>query len=219
MNRAPRQGQKAFSLLELLVAMTLLSMLVIALITGLRMATRSWETGTVSNHETAQMLIVTALLRHLVASTRAVPTTRASILDATGGAGFEGDSEALRFVSTLPIHAAPSGAYETVLSRRETELVLKRSPLTIESFSDSPVDETVLLDDVVSFEVAYFGQEKHRDEAHWKTHWTTDDPLPQLLRIDIETQRRGQWPSLLVAVPARTVLKPRASFTVLGEAS
>ena len=69
--RRQRGGERGFTLLELLVAITLLGLLMAALLGGLRLGARVWETGEARLDASARVQIVQDFLRQRI--TEALP--------------------------------------------------------------------------------------------------------------------------------------------------
>ena len=94
---------RGFTLLELLVAITLLGVLMAALFGALRLGARVWETGEARLDDSARVQVVQDFLRRRLGQT--MPLTE--VTDDPHAAGellFAGEPDRLRFVGLLPEH-------------------------------------------------------------------------------------------------------------------
>ena len=88
-----------FTLLELLVAMTLLGLLMMALFGGLQLGARVWEVSERALDDEGRTLAVRRFLHDRLE--QAFPV-RHRHTEGSGGIIFSGDRTTLRFVSTMP---------------------------------------------------------------------------------------------------------------------
>jgi general secretion pathway protein J len=201
--------QHGFTLLELLVAITLLGVLMAALFGALRLGARVWETGAARLDATARVQVVQDFLRQQLGQT--VPLTE--ITDDPGASGvllFAGASDGLRFVSLLPEHLGAGASLMELALRQPAragepgDLVLRMRPL--DPSSDGPVpaeiEERVLIERIASLEVAYFGAGRADAAPVWWQEWQDQRSLPALVRMRVGfPQGDGRrWPELIVGL-------------------
>jgi general secretion pathway protein J len=97
-------GCGGFTLVELLVAMTLLGLIFVALFGGLRFGTRVWETGNAQSERIAEVEIAQSLLRRLL--------RQAFVPDAAEGVGtVRGEADRLAFTAPAPSRFLLGGIY------------------------------------------------------------------------------------------------------------
>lgn len=194
--------QEGLTLLELLISMTLMSLILILLFGGLRLANRSWDAGQARAEETTEVRLVTRLLRRTLR--QLVPT----IVQDTMGAhlAFEGMGQSLTFTAPLPAHLGPGGLYVITLSLNESgdagQLRLVAHPYRPESNSDAagPGTETVVLvEGVQEGAFTYFGSPDPTQPPAWSDRWDSPLRLPQLVRLRLTTGSLA-WPELTVAL-------------------
>lgn len=101
-----------FTLLELLVVITILGMIVLALNGGVRFAGQAWLMQERRSAESGDLDSVQAVIRNLI----------------TSGRSFEGNGASLRFISPLPEALARGGLYEVDLHTAGDRLVLDWKP-------------------------------------------------------------------------------------------
>jgi general secretion pathway protein J len=175
--------ERGFTLLELLVAVTLLGVLMAALFGALRLGARVWETGEARLDATARVQVVQDFLRRQLGQTMPL----IEVTDdprASGRLLFEGDEERLRFVSLLPEHlGAGAGLMELGLSEPAQvgapgNLVIRWRPLDRTGEADTPADEWILIEDIESLEITYFGGALAEAKPTWWQEWQRQRSLP-----------------------------------------
>jgi general secretion pathway protein J len=204
---APARGHDSsagFTLLELLVAITLLGLLMAALFGGLRLGARAWEHSEERVDEVARLQVVENFLRDRLA--QAYPL----VIEDPGGPArlaFEGHPDALRFMTLLPEQLG-TGFAEFVITvvdhgdGRDLVVQWRRvddpsNPL--ESTEEEPQTK-VLLERIEALELAYYGALDRGARASWQEQWLEAQALPDLVRVRITFGQddRRRWPDLIV---------------------
>lgn len=207
MTGAARPGHPSagFTLLELLIAITLLGLLMAALFGGLRLGARAWERGEERLDESGRLQVVQNFLRDRLAA--AYPLS-ADDQDGRPRLAFEGTDEALRFVTLMPEYLG-TGFAEFTLAVADHEgardLVVRwRRFADLEDANDAGDDEPqtkVLLEGIETLEVAYYGAQRRGEPVTWHDQWQdVGVDLPRLVRLRVvffENDRR-HWPDLIV---------------------
>lgn len=207
MSRARSAGAHGFTLVELLVALTLLGLLMVALFGGLQLGARAWETTGERLDDSARLQLVQDFLRTRMS--QAYPLEIAGEAGAPGLA-FSGAPDRLAFVTVLPQHLAP-GLHLLTLALVERDdrvhLLLTWRPLApedeaeIEAEGEAAAGERILLRDVTGLELAYFGAPGARAPPAWYSFWDAAVlRLPELirLRVTFPAGDRRHWPDLVV---------------------
>jgi general secretion pathway protein J len=200
--------QAGFTLLELLVAITLLGALMAALFGALRLGTRVWETGEAQLDASARVQIVQDFLRQQLGQT--VPMIDLAENGRRADSMlFAGDGSTLRFVSMLPEHLG-AGARLLELARREHErgggpadMVIRIETLDLTGDGDATDDEErVLIEGIESLEIGYFGSANPGTAAVWWQQWQGQRDLPRLIRVRVgfPPGDRRVWPELIIAL-------------------
>jgi general secretion pathway protein J len=204
MNGAPKAA-RGFTLLELLIAMTLLGLLAGLLFGGLNFGIRVWEKGDTELEKMAELQIAQGLIRRLI--------SRALLSDLAEGedddaATFEGTADALRFVGPAPAQSLPGGIYRLSIRADDvsgkSRLVMSwwlLDPNEREPRAAEDENVVVLVENIMDVSFAFFGAADEDADSRWRDRWEDMPGLPLLVRIDVtfpEGDRRI-WPELVVA--------------------
>ena len=212
-----RSGNQAgFTLLELLVALTLLSLVFVALFGELRFATRAWDAADAKQDRNSELLSVHSFLRQRFQQIRVAAVEPGP--DATDSTVvFDGSSRSMNFLATMPANISDGGFYEISLSSEigqdGTNLFISWRPFDPDgttNVADSPDNSRVLLRGVREVSFAYFGKTADALAPQWWDIWPSRDAAPSLIRmrVSFEDGDRRVWPELQVAPAfANTVLK------------
>ena len=205
--RKPTQGAAGFTLVELLVALTLFAIMSALLFGGLRFGVRAWEVGGERIDRLAAIEPVQNLLRRQLTQAT-LPYIPVNIRSQGPVSAFVGTSGAMRFIAPLPANAGNSGLYVFSLSAEQaiqaSKLRLSWSiyrPDTLHSESFEPEDGSILLDSVDRVQFSYFGEDGMAQPPQWHESWNGSFGLPQLIRIRIDFPAGDlrRWPDLVVA--------------------
>jgi general secretion pathway protein J len=184
--------EAGFTLLELLISVTLLALLSLVLFGGFRFGTHAWdrsESATAGDNQIrhAQDAISYALARAYPELQTADPKDPHIY--------FDGEPGAVTFLGP-----AGDGSLSVItLSRQNAALTMTVTP----ELARDPRRQTVnrkLLDNVAAFDLAYYGAARPNDPARWYPVWRDTTRLPLLVRIRATLARRGpSWTEMVVA--------------------
>ena len=188
----PRRGDAGFTLLEILVAISVLGVLVVLLTQSVQFGLWAMRLQTEFRDRHGDLEVIDRALRRMVALADPgiypePPTLR-------------GAAHRLSFTTELPLDGAGPGQRADVAIVAETgRLLLRWTPrLHVEAFGTAPAwQETVILDGVERVEFAYRGV---GGPGAWSATWSADR-LPALVRINILFSGRSgrRWPPIVVA--------------------
>jgi general secretion pathway protein J len=179
MSESASHNQRAsgFTLLELLVVITILGLILIALGSGVRFAGQAWQSQ--ERHIARQGALdpVQNVVRGLIAS----------------GTSFEGEGTSLRFVSELPEGLGRGGLYDVELHTEADALMLTWRAHFKGPSADSKSKETALIKNVTNLNFSY-----RVEDSTWRTTIADKTKPPVLIRVTLATQDGRSWPPLVV---------------------
>ncbi|WGS84623.1 prepilin-type N-terminal cleavage/methylation domain-containing protein [Methylomonas sp. MED-D] len=235
MDRPIRNG---FTLIEMLIAMTLLSVIVALLFASLRIAAESWNVGEAKLTEVNQKAVVYQFFRRHLSGIKPVPAPtednessptglRTDAPDAANQTAetlaFEGRPHAIRFVAALPSASARKGLQTfTVDTDPDSSSVIRVSLVPYGQLPDTAAEATVLLNNVEDFELAYYGTNAETDKTAWHEQWINAEQLPLLIKVRIVLRDHSFWPDMIfpVRINARpTLTAPPANAESVDDAN
>ena len=194
----PRQG--GFTLLEMVIAITLLGVMMTLAYGALRVGNRSWSAVAKVHEATEELRVGYRFLRRELG--QALPPRPE--LDESSRPLFEGKARTLSFVAPLPVRAAGSGGpYRFSLgfdeSEEKTRLVLDYQVYSGDDSDHTEAERVVLVEGASSGGFGYFGVVDAGEQAAWHDTWDRTDALPSLVRLNPgRDQESAVWPELVV---------------------
>ena len=196
--------QTGFTLLELLIAMTLMGLVLGLLYGGLRLGARSWDAGEQRAEQINEMQAVYDFIRRQLRQSLEVffNSRQGRVL------AFQGESQRLLIVAPMLQHLGQGGLYfiefDVVQNVDNNALRMRWYPFQPGDLDrrDNDIDmqdaeETILLSDVVDIKWAYFGINSVGEEPDWFDEWDNLLQSPTLIRMSLST-RESVWPDLVV---------------------
>lgn len=193
-----------FTLIEVLIAVSLLSLLAMLLMGGVRFGTRVMESGLQRADQTARLSTTFGFLRDRLE--QAQPLEREPDEKGNTPTIFMGEPSSLTFVGVTPPYLAVGG-YEllTIHAERRNghrELVATWRPFR-ESATTSPAAaarSTVLFDDAETVAFRYFGSTAPDEAPRWHQGWHDQARLPSLVKLTVGLRDGRTRPALVVAL-------------------
>lgn len=193
--------EAGFTLVEVLVALALFSLLVALLFGNVRFGLQAWQIGSVHNESLVRSVASQDLLRRLLGN--AYPM----LLGAAGTdplIDFEGAKDTLSFLSEAPVVTGGAGRFRFKLfqdqRQNQTDFVVSSTPELANPQDASMTTKSLLLADVDHIEFAY-SDGGSKGETTWSSAWGKRSSLPRLVRVRVAF-RSGDtrlWPDLLIA--------------------
>jgi general secretion pathway protein J len=190
------KGANGFTLLELLVAMTVLSLVSLLLLGGLRFGTRAWERGQTASEGVESVQAAQNLLRNLLSGL--YPEWQVDGVG-QGHVLIDGTPQRLVFIAPPPrqLGAGPNQRYE--LGRASNgDLTLSWRPASSHAF-EQPMN-SVLLRGAADVTIDYFGRDPNGMTLNWSSDWSNRTNVPKLIRIRVTFAAKDHtlWPELVV---------------------
>ena len=220
MSRTPIARSGGFTLMELLIALSLLSLIMMLMFGGLRLGSRSWEGIEQRVQRTEEVRLARSFLQRALLQARKLnwehERQRLPL--------FFGSSDQLEFVTPLSSYVGLPGLYVVRIALVDREdrkdLVLQRwlfnpevllgdgeipewqplqSPARLKIPDDGPMGvygTTLLLRNLGELQLSYFGAVQGQKEMSWHQEWNTQPTLPRLVKIGFGDD--SEWPDLIV---------------------
>jgi general secretion pathway protein J len=203
-----------FTLLETILAITLLALMMAMIYAALTVGLRAWDAGDKRVTAASNWRTVEHFLRREMG--QIFPTRWRGV--ATPYVAFEGEATRLRYVTTLNLDAAlqngaTAGLQWAELTLDGDKLMLNRQAFdnqaqnfegllsassTTPSQQTSTIAPVKLMDNITSLSIEYFGTDNDNTEPTWRTEWRDMARLPKLLRLQIETTRGRDVPTMVI---------------------
>jgi len=187
MRSASRQA--GFTLLELLIAITILSLILVALSGGVHFAGSAWRKQEEQIGRQGDINAVQTVLRQLLAS----------------GQGFEGGSQDLKFVGQMPAALARGGLFDIELYSGGEKLFLAWQPHFKGAAIRMPRNETVLLDGMTGFDLAYYLETKG-----WQRTFNDKSKTLGMIAVNARFSDGRSWPALMISPAINLSSKPKS---------
>lgn len=190
---------RGFTLLEVMIALTLLSMIMVATIAAMRTLGNTKTSVAQVTDRVDEIRVLSEFLRNTIGAAMPVVRVGSSAEDFVDGGAygtyFAGDATHVMWVSPLVAGADMGGALVMQLALVEDQLELKWHPYQsdVQAVNWDELESRVLLQSVDEFQVGYlaaYGTE-------WLDLWAGSQRNPVAVRITIQSKER-YWPELVI---------------------
>jgi general secretion pathway protein J len=203
----PIRRSQGFTLLELLIGMTLVGFILSLLFAGLNLGTRSWEAGEQRMVTSSRQAVVVDFIRRAIEQTYPL-RWRVGEEDRLA---FAGEAESLRFVGTVAMHDGASGnhliALDLVDGETGRDLVMRWQLPDPGAPGFEPIEQAepkVLIKAVKEMAFAFFGAQSETEDPAWHDQWLDQKTPPELIRLQLTMENGETWPDIVAAPRART---------------
>lgn len=204
-----QERMAGFTLLELLIAVSLMTALFALMAGTLSFGVTVWDRGESFGGRSTELMIAQRFVRRQLGE--ALPLT----LPGDSGSralAFQGETDVVRFAAGTLAHAGTEGPFLVELRRAQggNGLEFWWRPLQpdLTDFGETKEGESrVLMADAVEAEFSYFGVDERGDFVEWQSTWEDRVELPWLVRVRLRLPRESDrvWPELVVATGAHIV--------------
>jgi len=204
---AVHRRESGMTLIEVLIAVTLLAMLATMIASGTRLTARAWNTAEIRTGDADDLDAIQGFLRRTITAAR---PSFASADPSDGTIVFAGASDRLTVVAPRPGLVDGDGAWMRMTffvapaARSRALLLSWQEDAPPAAGQASP--PMVLLDHVAAVRFRYFGRPTADTPAAWFDSWNGGTSLPELISIDIQRDNaaRPAWPVQIVETRATT---------------
>jgi len=205
---ALRQGLQrisGFTLVELLLVLTLMSMLLALAYGGLRASTRAADKGQAILEDSSRIRMAHQFVRKQL--NQIAPLAFAENEDQSERTVFVGEAGRIRFVAPMPGYLGFGGpqVQELAFVAGENGLSLVLSHALLQGFAEENLYERepiVLVDEIDSGEFSFLTSDEEGNLTGWVTAWEDGSFVPEAVSLDIEFSEDVyiQWPLLTAAL-------------------
>ena len=189
--RPPHSIADGFTLVEVLIALTLSSVLAVLLFSGLHTYVLAANTGYKHLDNLQASARTTAFLRsqlrEMVPLTLSGQRRQRQVL-------FSGNTQRLAYIGNIPSHRSPGGLHHNTLTIDDNGIgaqvtfayqrLLVAEDFTYEAFiAHAPANKRVLFEDLDDASLEYYGAATDDAPAAWSSQWQRVDKLPSLVRL------------------------------------
>ncbi|HET19628.1 MAG TPA: prepilin-type N-terminal cleavage/methylation domain-containing protein [Chromatiales bacterium] len=195
-SRTPARG---FTLIELIIALSLTGVIAALAYGGLHLAARGWDRASQVAMVNDEARVAWGFVRARLAQARPV----LQVIDDEVLVRFEGEPSLLRFVAPPPRQqAAQGGLYVYSLEVADDGLWLDYALYLPDGREISQEPPRLLVKGVDDRRVfSYFGAIRPDDDRRWHTMWDRVDRLPELVRVELHVDGQG-WPAWVMPIRA-----------------
>lgn len=199
-----RKINAGFTLIEVLIAMTLLGVMVVLLFSSMKICADSWQKGEDKITQVNDIAVVYQFFQHHVGTAKPVWN---DFSEDNQDFSFQGKPQELQFVSAFPASAKKSGLqlFSLNLVKEGDEQFLQVSIIPFYPAAKGEEwrkEEVTLLEHVRNFSLSYFALDESQTEGSWQEDWVEQETLPRLIKIKIETEDGSYWPEMMIALKA-----------------
>ncbi|CAN5495318.1 N/A [soil metagenome] len=191
-----------FTLMELLIAITLLGFILVLLFGGMRLGARIWDAGELRSENNTHLSLVQSFVRRELSQIHPYRWKKKP----TPEYAFVGESGKLNFVAPVVAQLGPGGLHlvrlEVVKDKDSGQLVMIKQVPEADSADFSALDgaeKIVLAEKAESVSFSYFGADSKDAEPQWTDKWDNGKRMPFLIRMRVKFSNGREWPDLVVS--------------------
>lgn len=198
--------QKGFSLMEIIVSMTMLSLIMAMIYGGIHTSRKMAHKGSQRIDATNEIRVVQELIRRQIS--RILPMAYKE--EDNEFVVFEGDSQHIMYVSPMPGYLGNGGPHVQlieIVNANGGKILqfshwLLNDSLDPESFDSSDQEPVILLENIRDAEFGFVKLNEEGEIGDWENSWEEPETTPLMVRLDIEMNEGAimPWPELQVAL-------------------
>jgi len=194
-----------FTLIEVMLAMTLLSIMMVLLFSSLKICAESWNKGERKIAEVNEKAVVYQFFKRHLTSVRPLWD---DFSEQQRSFSFQGENNKLQFISVFPAGSGRKGIQLFEVSYDQSDngviKVILKPFYPLADDQQWQQEEEILLEKVEAFEISYFGKGRTDVYGAWNDNWLQKEQLPELIKIKIELKDHSYWPEMVFALKLAT---------------
>jgi general secretion pathway protein J len=206
MHAAGRTGERGFTLVELLLALTLMGMLLALTYGGLRAATRAADRGQAILEDSSRIRMAHQFVHQQL--NQMMPLVFEENEDRSERTVFLGEPNRIRYVATMPGYlgfGGPQVQELAIVPGPDNALQLVLYHALLQGFEESFLyerDPIPLVEDISFAEFAFLGFDETGALTGWSNTWAEPGMLPASVALDVEFVEDVyiRWPQLTASV-------------------
>lgn len=193
---------KGFTLIEVLIGLSLLSIMVTLLFSVLQVCAGHWEAGERKLVEVNRIQAVNFFFRQYLTTARPVID---ELSEEKNKLAFIGEEKQLQFVSAFQAGAGRLGLQllKVQLLRQDEDYAIQVSTKPFfKGFAEAEWHDVILLNHVEEFELSYRGE----GSSEWHHQWQEPETIPSLVKINIRLSGYADAIELIIAIKSKKPL-------------
>jgi general secretion pathway protein J len=206
MRKVSCRQQAGFTLLEIIVVMTMLSLIMVMIYGGIQSSRKISEKGLKRINATNEIRVVQELVRRQIS--RILPMAFKE--EDNTFVIFEGDESHIMFVSPMPGYLGKGGPHVQlieIVNAKGGKILqfshwLLNDSLDEDSFEDSDQEPVVLLENIRDAEFSFIKLDEEGEPGDWEYDWEETENTPLMVRLEVDMGERAimPWPDMQVAL-------------------
>jgi len=208
-----RSTSRGFTLVEVMLAITLVSMIMALAYGGFRASIRATTSGEALIEQTNQLRISHQFVRRQLSLAQALIIEQGEEVDRQ--IRFIGERDYVRFVAPMPGYLSYGGSYvqELRIEPGEDGLALVYYYAMLNSYEPGEIEATdgiVLMESVADGSFRFLGMDPEDQSPYWEEFWEETDTLPLAVSLEMNLDRGNglTWPDLIAPVMIDSMNQP-----------
>lgn len=199
-----RRHHRGFTLVEMMIALTLIGLAMTIAFAGLRFASRSWERSDQLVTDLEQVRTAFSVIRRQLVHAQPVRPD-----DSSRDVLFSGGSRSLEFVAPPPSQdGRMAGLYRYRLRFVESgdgrSLLLEYRPYRpgVDHGWRQADEPSVLIQTLADGRFSYFDENENSGRGEWQRQWAKSERLPRMVRLELKMPDGvPAWPAMVASLP------------------
>ena len=198
--------QQGFSIMEVIIAMTMLGLIMVMLYGGISTSRKMADKGIKRIDATNEVRVVQALIRRQIS--RILPMAFKE--DEGSFVIFEGDADHIMYVSPMPGYLGKGGPHVQlieIVNAKGGKILqfshwLLNDSLEQEEFEDSEQEPVVLLENLKYAKFSFMKLDEEGEPADWEDDWEEPENTPLMVKLEVDMKEKAlmKWPDMEVAL-------------------